>query len=60
MTKREIILYFVIIFGITIIICGIIWNFKITIYSYIGLVFAYIILFIFDLNNNKFSKWLDK
>lgn len=60
MTKREIILYFVIIFGITIIICGIIWNIKILIYSYIGLVFAYIILFIFDLNNNKFSKWLDK
>jgi hypothetical protein len=60
MTKRDIILYFVIIFGITIIICGIIWNIKISIYSYIVLVFAYIILLIFDLNNNKFSKWLDK
>lgn len=60
MTKRNIILYIVIIIGINIITCGIIWNIKITIYSYIVLVFAYIVFLIFDINNNKFSKWLDK
>ena len=60
MTKRDIILYIVIIIGINIITCGIIWNINITIYSYIALLFAYIVFLLFDMNNNKFSKWLDK